>query len=67
MKQGKFSVIKKFPIFALIALIAIAPGLVGLVTLPFGMNLFNMDVDFIGGTSVLRSMTEQIAKEDEDK
>lgn len=52
MKQGKFSVIKKFPIFALIALIAIAPGLVGLVTLPFGMNLFNMDVDFIGGTSM---------------
>lgn len=26
MKQGKFSVIKKFPIFALIALIAIRAG-----------------------------------------
>ena len=60
MKQGKFSVIKKFPIFALIALIAIAPGLVGLVTLPFGMNLFNMDVDFIGGTSMTFDIHEEV-------
>lgn len=46
-----FSIVKKFPIFAIISLILIAPGLVGLVTLPFGLNLFNMDVDFVGGTS----------------
>lgn len=63
MKQGKFSVIKKFPIFALIALIAIAPGLVGLVTLPFGMNLFNMDVDFIGGTSMTFDIHEEVTSD----
>lgn len=63
MKQGKFSIIKKFPIFALIALIAIAPGLVGLVTLPFGMNLFNMDVDFIGGTSMTFDIHEEVTSD----
>lgn len=63
MKQGKFSIIKRFPIFALIALIAIAPGLVGLVTLPFGMNLFNMDVDFIGGTSMTFDIHEEVTSD----
>lgn len=63
MKQGKFSIIKRFPIFALIALIAIAPGLVGLVTLPFGVNLFNMDVDFIGGTSMTFDIHEEVTSD----
>lgn len=52
MHTPKFSIVKHFPIFAIISLVLMAPGLVGLVTLPFGMNLFNMDVDFIGGTSM---------------
>lgn len=61
--QNKFSIIKKFPIFAVISLILMAPGLVGLVTLPFGLNLFNMDVDFVGGTSMTFDIHEEVNSE----
>ncbi len=62
MKQ-RFSIIKKFPIFAIISLILIAPGLVGLVTLPFGLNLFNMDVDFVGGTSLTFNLHTEVTSD----
>lgn len=61
--QSKFLIVKKFPIFAIISLILMAPGLVGLVTLPFGMNLFNMDVDFVGGTSMTFDIHEEVTSE----
>lgn len=63
MDNTRFSIVKKFPIFAIISLILIAPGLVGLVTLPFGMNLFNMDVDFIGGTSMTFDIHEEVTSD----
>ena len=63
MSKVRFSFVKKFPILALISLILIAPGLVGLVTLPFGMNLFNMDVDFIGGTSLTFNIHEEVSSD----
>lgn len=63
MENTRFSIVKKFPIFAIISLILIAPGLVGLVTLPFGMNLFNMDVDFIGGTSMTFDIHEEVTSD----
>ena len=40
-----------------------APGRIGLVTLPFGMNLFNMDVDFVGGTSMTFDIHEEVTSE----
>ena len=61
--QNRLSIVKKFPIFAVISLILMAPGLVGLVTLPFGMNLFNMDVDFVGGTSMTFDIHEGVTSE----
>ena len=61
--QSKFSIVKKFPIFAVISLILMAPGLIGLVTLPFGMNLFNMDVDFVVGTSMTFDIHEEVTSE----
>lgn len=63
MNKIRFSVVKKFPIFAILSLLFIAPGLVGLVTLPFGMNLFNMDVDFVGGTSMTFDIHEEVTSE----
>lgn len=63
MSKAKFSIVKKFPIFAVISLILILPGLVGLVTLPFGLNLFNMDVDFIGGTSMTFNIHQEVTSE----
>lgn len=59
----RFSIVKKFPIFAVISLILVLPGLVGLVTLPFGLNLFNMDVDFIGGTSMTFNLHQEVTSE----
>ena len=63
MHTPKFPIVKKFPIFAIISLILIAPGLVGLITLPFGVNLFNMDVDFIGGTSMTFNIHEEVTSD----
>lgn len=61
--KEKFAIVKHFPIFAIISLILIAPGLVGLVTLPFGLNLFNMDVDFVGGTSMTFDLHQEVTSE----
>ncbi|HBI63895.1 MAG TPA: protein translocase subunit SecF [Clostridiales bacterium] len=63
MNTAKFPIVKNFKIFALISLILIAPGLIGLITLPFGMNLFNMDVDFIGGTSMTFDIHQEVTSE----
>lgn len=66
-----FSFIGHFKLFLIISAILIVVGVVGLVTLPFGMNLFNMDVDFLGGISMTYDLgqaadtgaVEDIAKE----
>lgn len=63
MKEHRFSIVKKFPIFLVISLILVAPGLVGLVTLPFGLNLFNMDVDFVGGTSLTFDLHTEVTSD----
>lgn len=63
MNEHRFSIVKKFPIFLVISLILIAPGLVGLVTLPFGVNLFNMDVDFVGGTSLTFNLHTEVTSD----
>jgi len=54
-----FSFIKHFKVFIVISLILMAPGIIGLVTLPFGLNLFNMDVDFLGGVTMTYDVGEQ--------
>lgn len=61
--NNRFSIVKKFPIFAVISLIFIAPGLIGLLTLPFGLNLFNMDVDFVGGTSMTFNIHQEVTSD----
>lgn len=54
-----FSFIKHVKLFAVISTIFVIVGVVGLVALPFGVNLFNMDVDFLGGVSMTFDMGEQ--------
>ncbi|MGN1030145.1 MAG: protein translocase subunit SecF [Butyricicoccaceae bacterium] len=61
--KAKFEIVKNFKIFAIISLVLIAPGLIGLITLPFGMNLFNMDIDFIGGTSMTFNVHQEVSAE----
>ena len=48
MKTFKF--VAKFKIFAIVSALLAATGLVGLIMLPFGTSLFNLDIDFLGGT-----------------
>lgn len=55
-----FSFVKHFKLFLVISAILVVVGVVGLVTLPFGMNLFNMDVDFLGGVTMTFDMGEAV-------
>lgn len=54
-----FSFVKHFKIFLIISAILVVTGVVGLVTLPFGVNLFNMDVDFLGGVTMTYDLGQQ--------
>lgn len=54
-----FSFVKHFKIFLIVAVIFMATGIVSLVTLPFGVNLFNMDVDFLGGMTMTYDLGEK--------
>ncbi len=55
-----FSFVKHFKIFSLISLVLVIVGIVGLVSLPFGLNLFNMDVDFLGGVTMTLDAGEAV-------
>lgn len=55
-----FSFVKHFKLFLVISAILVVVGVAGLVTLPFGMNLFNMDVDFLGGVTMTFDMGEAV-------
>lgn len=50
--KNKFQIVKNFKIFAVISVLLCAVGLVSLIALPFGVNLFNLDIDFAGGTQM---------------
>ena len=54
-----FSFVKHFKLFLIISAILVVTGVVGLVTLPFGVNLFNMDVDFLGGVTMTYDLKQQ--------
>ena len=57
-ENKNFSFVKHFKVFLIISAILIVVGVVGLVTLPFGVNLFNMDVDFLGGVTMTYDLGE---------
>jgi preprotein translocase SecF subunit len=57
-KNKTFSFVGHFKLFLIISAIFICVGVVGLVTLPFGLNLFNMDVDFLGGVTMTYDLGE---------
>ncbi len=49
---GKFSFVKNFRIFAVISVVLVITGLVGIILIPFNVNLFNFDIDFLGGVTM---------------
>lgn len=50
--KNHFSIVKHFKIFAVISVLLCITGLVSLLALPFGVNLYNFDIDFAGGTQM---------------
>ena len=48
MKNFKF--VKNFKWFGLLSIALMAVGLAAIVLMPFGITLFNFDIDFLGGT-----------------
>ena len=65
MKNLNF--INKFPIFTVIAAVFCIVGLLSILLLPFGVNWFNLDIDFIGGTTMQYNMHRNLDKPELDK
>ena len=69
-KLSNFSFTGHYKIFAIIAILFVSVGLVGLILLPFGVRLFNFDIDFVGGTTMQSELhttvTSDITREIED-
>lgn len=51
-KMKNFSFTGNFKILSFIACLFVVVGLVGLILLPFGVQLFQFDIDFVGGTTM---------------
>ncbi|MDY3619206.1 protein translocase subunit SecF [Agathobaculum sp.] len=61
--KAKFPILKNFKIFGIISILLCATGLVGLLALPFGQQLFNLDIDFAGGTEMEFNMKQQVTQD----
>ena len=64
--ENKINIVKKFNIFGTIGLVFALLGIVSLILLPFNVNLFNFDIDFVGGTTMTYSMHKQLDKAELD-
>ncbi len=64
--ESKIHVVERFKLFGLIGLIFALIGAVSLVLLPFGVNFFNLDIDFQGGTTMTINMHKYLEKADLD-
>ena len=65
--NAKFSIVKHFKVFGIISIVLVAVGLIGLILLPFGNNLFQLDIDFAGGTSMQFNVKQQVTPELNDE
>lgn len=52
----RFNFVNKLPVTGIIAAVCCLIGFVSLVLLPFGVTLFNFDIDFLGGTTMHYNM-----------
>lgn len=62
-KINAFSFVKNFKITGLISIILALTGLAGLLLAPFGVSLFNFDIDFVGGTTMQFEMGQDVTSE----
>ena len=64
--KSKFAIIKNFKIFGIISILLCAVGIVSIVMLPF-KNLFNLTIDFAGGTQMEFNMGTTVTQEMKDE
>ena len=62
MKE-KFSIVKNLKIFGVISILLCITGLVSLLALPFGINTYNLAIDFAGGTQIEMNMHTEVTAE----
>lgn len=62
-KLNELDYVKSYKITSLIAIVFMAVGLISLLCLPFGVHLFNYDVDFIGGTTLQYDLHIEVTPE----
>lgn len=65
MKESRktFDFVKNFKITGLISIVLALTGLAGLLLAPFGVSLFNFDIDFVGGTTMQFEMHQDVTAE----
>ncbi len=62
-----FPVVKNFKIFGIISILLCSIGLFSILALPFGLNLFNLSIDFAGGTQMEFNMNTPVTTEIKDQ
>lgn len=62
-KRKGFSFVKNLKFTGLLSILLALTGLAGLLLAPFGVNLFNFDIDFAGGTTMQFEMHEPVTGE----
>lgn len=61
--KQRFAILKNFKIFGGISALLAVTGLVALILLPFGKNLFNLSIDFAGGTEMEFNMHTEVTQD----
>ena len=61
--KQRFAILKNFKIFCGISALLVVTGLVALILLPFGKNLFNLSIDFAGGTEMEFNMHTEVTQD----
>ena len=62
-EKKHFPILKNFKIFSGISVVLVATGLIALILLPFGKNLFNLSIDFAGGTEMEFNMHTEVTQD----
>ena len=65
--KSKFPIIKNLKIFGIISVLLCITGLVSLILLPFGTNLYNLAIDFAGGTQMEFNMHTEVTAQVSDE
>lgn len=58
--KNKFPIVKNMKIFLVISALCCITGFVSLILLPFGVNLYNLAIDFAGGTQIEFNMHTEV-------